>query len=73
MNVNVNLMEKNVIQFNSGITIKVDVSAKKSMYVKKIMFGTLVNVFVKIKKIEQVLSIIQRLSVMKLWSHMEKK
>ena len=66
MNVNVNLMEENVIQFNSGITIKVDVSAKKSMYVKKIMFGTLVNVFVKIKKIEQVLSIIQRLSVMKL-------
>ena len=51
MNVNVNLMEENVIQFNSGITINVDVSAKKSMYVKKIMFGTLVNVFVKIKKI----------------------
>ena len=51
MNVNVNLMEENVIQFNSGITIKVDVSAKKSMYMKKIMFGTLVNVFVKIKNI----------------------
>ena len=59
-------MEENVIQLNSGIMINVDVSAKKSMYVKKIMFGILVNVLVKIKNIYQVLSIIQRLSVMKL-------
>ena len=66
MNINVNLMEENVIQLNSGIMINVDVSAKKSMYVKKIMFGILVNVLVKIKNIYQVLSIIQRLSVMKL-------
>ena len=66
LNINVNLMEENVIQLNSGITINVDVSAKKSMYVKKIMFGILVNVLVKIKNIYQVLSIIQRLSVMKL-------
>ena len=29
MNVNVNLMEKNVIQINGGIMINVDVSVKK--------------------------------------------
>ena len=36
MNVNVNLMEGNVIQINSGITINVDVSVKNVMYVKRL-------------------------------------
>ena len=43
-------MEKNVIQINGGITIHVDMSVKKFMYVKKFMFGILVNVFVKMEK-----------------------
>ena len=36
--VNVDLIEKNVIQINGGIMINVRVSVKKAMYVKKIMF-----------------------------------
>ena len=44
-------MEKNVIQITGGITINVNVSVKKLMYVKKNMFGILVNVFVKIENI----------------------
>ena len=35
----VDLMEKNVIQINGGITINVDVSVKKIMYVKKIVWN----------------------------------
>ena len=34
---NVDLMEENVIQINSGIMINVDVNVKNAMYVKKIM------------------------------------
>ena len=41
----------NVIQINGGITTNVDVSVKKFMYVKKIMFGILVNIFVKMENI----------------------
>ena len=44
-------MEKNVIQITGGITVNVNVSVKKLMYVKKNMFGILVNVFVKIENI----------------------
>ena len=51
MNVNVDFTEKNVIQINGEITINVDVSVKKFMYVKKIMFGILVNIFVKMENI----------------------
>ena len=50
-NVNVNLMEKNVIQINGGIMINVDVSVKIFMYVKKIMFGILLHVIVKMENI----------------------
>ena len=50
MNVNVNLMEQNVIQINGGILINVDVSVKNIIYVKKIMFGILLHVFVKMGK-----------------------
>ena len=44
-------MEQNVIQINGGITINVDVSVKSIVYVKKILFGILLHVFVKIKNI----------------------
>ena len=47
-NLNINLMEQNVIQIDCGITINVDMSVKKFMYVKKIMFGILLHVIVKI-------------------------
>ena len=66
MNVNVNLMEQSVIQINSWITINVDVTAKKFMYVTKNMFGILLNIIARIGNIYQVLWIIQQLSVMKL-------
>ena len=46
---NVDLMEKNVIQINGGITINADVSVKKFMFVKKIMFGILLHVIAKRK------------------------
>ena len=51
-------MGKNVIQIHGGITINVDVDAKKFVYVKKNMFGILVNVFVRMENIQQVLRII---------------
>ena len=41
---------KNVIQINSGITINVDVSVK-NIYLKKIMFGVLQHVFLKMENI----------------------
>ena len=45
------LMEKNVIQINGGITINADVNEKNVMYVKKIMFGILLYVIVKMENI----------------------
>ena len=51
MNVNVNLIEKHVIQINGRITINVDVSVKNIIYVKKIMFGILLHVIVKMENI----------------------
>ena len=50
-NVNVHLMEENVIQINGGITINVDVSVKNVIYVKKIIFGILLHVVVKMENI----------------------
>ena len=44
-------MEKIVIQINGGITINVDVSVKNVMYAKKIMFGILLHVVVKMVNI----------------------
>ena len=44
-------MEKNVIKINGGIMINVDVSVKNLMYVKIIMFGTLLYVAVKMQNI----------------------
>ena len=46
-NVNVNLMEAILIQINDGIMANVDVSVKDVMYLKKIMFGILLDVIVK--------------------------
>ena len=51
VNVNVNLMKQNVSQINGGITINVDVSVKSIIYVKKIIFGILVDVIVKMENI----------------------
>ena len=65
-NVNVDLMKEDVVQINGGIMINVDVSVKKLMYVKKIMFVILLHVLAKMENIYQVLWIIQRLCVMKL-------
>ena len=44
-------MEENVIHVNNGIMINVDVSVKSVMYVKKIMFGILLHVAVKMENI----------------------
>ena len=43
--------EKNVIQINGGIMINVDVSVKRVIYVKKIIFGVLLYVVVKMKNV----------------------
>ena len=50
-NVNVDLLEENVIQINSGITINVDLSVKNIIYVKNIVFGILLHVIVKMENI----------------------
>ena len=73
MNENINLMKQNVIEINGGITIKVDVKVKNIIYVKKITFGILLHVIVKMKNIWQVLWMIQWLSLMKLKRHTIKK
>ena len=44
-------MKQNVSQVNGGITTNVDVSVKKIIYVKKIMFGILLHVIVKMENI----------------------
>ena len=49
-NVNVNLMVKNV-QIKSGISVNVGTSVKSIIYVKEIIFGTLLNVVVKMVNI----------------------
>ena len=44
-------MEENVIQINCGIMINADVNVKNAIYVKKILFGILLHVIVKIENI----------------------
>ena len=51
MNANVDLMEKNVIQINGGITINVYVSVNKVAYVKKIIFRILLLAVAKMGNI----------------------
>ena len=48
---NFNLMQEIAIQINGGIMINVNVSVKNVMYVKKIMFGILLHVIVKMENI----------------------
>ena len=52
LNANVNLMEENVNQINGGIMMNVDVSVKNVMYLKKIMFGILLHVVVKMENVQ---------------------
>ena len=59
-------MEENVTRINGRITINVDMSVKNVVRVKKIIFGILLHVVVKMKNIELVLWMIQWLCVMKL-------
>ena len=47
----VNLMKQNLSEINGRITINVDVSVKNIIYLKKIMFGILLHVFVKMENI----------------------
>ena len=42
-------MKQNLIQINGGTMISDDVSVKKFIYVKKIMFGMLLHAIVKIE------------------------
>ena len=55
------LVEGNVIQINFGIMINADVNAKNLMYVKKIKFGILLHVILKMENISKVIWMIQRL------------
>ena len=63
VNVNVNLMEKDVIQINGGIMINVNVTLKNVIYVKKIMFGIPLHIAVKMETFYQVLWLIQQIYV----------
>ena len=51
VNVNVNLMEENVIEIKSGITVDVDANVKNIIYMKKIISGILLHIFAKIVNI----------------------
>ena len=51
MSVNINLMVGNVIEINGEIKINIDVSVKNIMYVKKIVFGILLHIVMKIGNI----------------------
>ena len=44
-------MKESVIQINDGIAINVDVNVKNIMHEKKIMFGILLHVVVKMENI----------------------
>ena len=66
-------MRKNKIEINGRIMINVDLSVEKFLYLKKIMFGILVNVFVKMENTQHVLWMIQLLFEVKLYSHIMKK
>ena len=50
-NVNVDLIEENVIQINSWNNDKCRCEYKNAMYMKKIMFGILLHVIVKMENI----------------------
>ena len=47
-------MEENVIEIKNGIMINLDVSVKNIIYVKNILFGILVYVFMKMVNTQQI-------------------
>ena len=49
---------KNVSQINGGITIIVDASVKNIIYVKKIMFGIVLHVILKMENIASIMDTI---------------
>ena len=51
MNVNVKFTEQNVSQVSGAITMNIDVSVKNMIYMKKIIFGILLHVVVKMENI----------------------
>ena len=51
VNVNLDLLEEIEIQINAGIMINVNMSVKNVMYVRKIMFGIMLHVIVKMENI----------------------
>ena len=51
-------MKQNVSQINGGITIIVDASVKNIIYVKKIMFGIVLHVILKMENIASVMDTI---------------
>ena len=52
-------MKENVILIKSEIMINVNVSVRNTIYVKRIIFGILLHVAVKMENIQQVLLTIQ--------------
>ena len=51
-------MKQNVSQINGGITIIVDASVKHIIYVKKIMFGIVLHVILKMENIASIMDTI---------------
>ena len=51
-------MKQNVSQINGGITIIVDASVKNIIYVKKIMFGIVLHVILKMENIASIMDTI---------------
>ena len=66
--VNANLMEESEIQIKIRIIVNVKASARNIIYVRKIMFGILLHLIVKMVNILQILLTIPSLRVMKLKS-----
>ena len=58
-------MDENVSEINGGIIINVDANVKNIMYVKKIMFGILLHMIMKMENIYWEWWMIQSLSVIK--------
>ena len=51
-------MKQNVSQINGGITIIVDASVKNIIYVKKIMFGIVLHLILKMENIASIMDTI---------------
>ena len=64
VNVNANLMEESEIQIKIRIIVNVKASVRNIIYVRKIMFGILLHLVVKMVNILQILLTILSLRVM---------